>query len=147
MARQRIEIQQSFKAPVEDIFKTLADHVSFGKVIETKIKRAIDSQEQNKNGVGSVRRISSFQFPSFEETVLKFENNKLIEYTVSKGSPIKNHKGRMEFSENNGVTNLFYLIEFDPKPPFIFLGSILRKAIDNTIRNGLKKLSEEYDIE
>ncbi len=146
MTKQRIEIQQSFNAPIEDIFKTLSDHVSFGKVIETKIKRVIDSQEQNKNGVGSVRRISSFPFPSFEETVLKFEDNKLIEYTVSKGSPIKNHKGRMEFTENNGVTNLYYLIEFDPKPPFEFLGSFLRKAIDNPIRTGLKKLSEKHDI-
>ena len=106
----------------------------------------MDSKDENKNGVGSVRRISSFPVPAFEETVVTFEPNSLMEYVVSKGSPIKNHNGRMEFSEENGKTKLCYFIDFDPRLPFALLGSLLKSAIEKPIRQSLKKLSKSYDF-
>lgn len=121
MSRQHIEIRQSFNASVETIFNILSDHESFGKVMAKKVRRIVDSQEENKNGVGSVRRVSSFPVPAFEETVITFEPNSLMEYVVSKGSPIKNHKGRMEFSGEGDKTVLCYFIDFEPKRPFMFL--------------------------
>ena len=145
MGRQRIVINQSFSAAVETIFNILTDHQSFGEVIHKKIRRVVDSQEENKNGVGSVRRISSFPVPAFEETVTAFEPNRLMEYEVSKGSPIKNHHGRMEFSGEQGRTKLTYTIDFDPKLPFAFCGSLLRNAIEKPISEGLKRLAERYD--
>jgi len=145
MSRQHIEIRQSFNAPVETIFNLLTDHESFGKVISTKVQRVVDSPDENKNGVGSVRRISSFPVPAFEETVVTFEPNQLMEYVVSKGSPIKNHKGRMEFSEEGGKTQLCYYIDFEPKLLLTLLGSVLKKAVEDPIRKSLEKLSKSYD--
>ena len=145
MSQQRIVIEQSFNAPVKTIFNILTDHESFGNVISTVIKRVIDSPGSNKNGVGSVRRISAFPFPSFEETVVTFKPNQLMEYKVSKGSPIKNHKGRMEFSDESGKTRLYYTIEFDPKLFFVLFGTFLKGAIDKPIRKGIKRLAEDYD--
>lgn len=144
MSRQHIEIQQSFNAPVETIFNILTDHESFGRVLATKIQRVVDSQNENKNGVGSVRRISSFPVPAFEETVITFEPNSLMEYVVSKGSPIKNHKGRMEFSEEGGKTKLCYFIDFEPKLPFTLFSSLLKSAIEKPMRQSLKNLSKRY---
>jgi hypothetical protein len=69
-----------------------------------------------------------------------------MEYVVSKGSPIKNHKGRMTFSDEQGKTRLNYTIDFEPKLPFLFFGSILNNAIEKPIRDGLKRLAERYDI-
>ncbi len=145
MGRQHIEIRQSFNAPVETIFNLLTDHESFGEVMETNVKRVVDGQGENKNGVGSVRRISSFPVPAFEETVVRFEPNQLMEYVVSKGSPIKNHKGRMEFSEELGKTRLAYTIDFEPKLPFILLGSVLKRAIEKPIQKSLERLAGRYD--
>ncbi len=145
MSRQHIEIRQSFNAPVETIFNILTDHESFGKVIATKIQRVVDSPDENKNGVGSVRRISSFPVPAFEETVITFEPNQLMEYVVSKGSPIKNHKGRMEFSEEGGKTKLCYFIDYEPKLLLTPLSSVLKKAIGDPIRQSLEKLAKRYE--
>ena len=144
MGKQRIEIEQSFNAPIETIFNILTDHESFGNVISTVVKRVVDSSETNKNGVGSIRRISAFPFPSFEETVITFKPNQIMEYKVSKGSPIKNHKGRMEFSEESGKTRLYYTIEFDPKFFFVPFGAFLKGAVDKPIRKGIKRLAEDY---
>lgn len=144
MSKQHIEIRQSFNAPAETIFKVLTDHESFGNVLATKIKRVVDSKGENKNGVGSVRRIWSFPVPAFEETVITFKPNVLMEYMVSKGSPIKNHIGRMEFSEKEGKTRLSYFIDFEPRLPFLLLGSVLKSAIEKPMRQRLEKLSKQY---
>ena len=147
MGKQHINITQLFNAPVDTIFLLLTDHEAFGHVINTKIKRVVDSQDKNKNGIGSVRRINPFPFPPFEETVVTFQPNQLMEYVVSKGSPIKNHKGRMEFSNEQGKTRLIYTIDLEPKLPFLFFGSILKKAIENPLRDGLKRLADRYGIQ
>jgi uncharacterized protein YndB with AHSA1/START domain len=145
MGQQQIKITQLFNAPVDTIFNILTDHETFGQVINAKIKRVVDSQDDNKNGVGSVRRISTFPAPAFEETVVTFESERLMEYVISKGSPIKNHRGRMEFSDEQGQTRLTYTIVYEPRLPFVLLGSILEKAIEKPISDGLKRLAERYD--
>jgi ribosome-associated toxin RatA of RatAB toxin-antitoxin module len=145
MGKQHIKITQLFNEPVDTIFSLLTDHEAFGQVINTNIKRVVDSQGENKNGLGSVRRISAFPAPAFEETVVTFESNQLMEYVISKGSPIKNHKGRMEFTDEQGKTRLNYTIDFEPKLPFLLLGFILKNAIEKPIREGLMRLAEQYD--
>ena len=140
------KITQSFNAPVDTIFNIVTDHEAFGHVINEKIKRVVDSKGENKNGLGSIRRVSAFLSPALEETVVAFEPNQLMEYVVSKGSPIKNHKGLMEFSDEQGKTRLNYTIDFEPKLPFLFFGSILKNATEKPIRDGLKRLAERYDI-
>ena len=147
MGEQHIKITQSFKAPVETIFGILTDHEAFGQVIKSNIKRVVDGQGSNKNGLGSVRRISAFPVPAFEETVVTFEPNRLMEYVVSKGSPIKNHKGRMEFSHEDGKTRLDYTIDFKPKLPFLFFGAVIKNAIEKPMRKGLNRLAEQYETQ
>ncbi len=145
MGEQHIKITQLFNAPVDTIFGLLSDHEAFGKIIKTKIKRVVDSQGGNKNGLGSVRRINVFPVLSFEETVIAFEPNQLIAYTVSKGSPIKNHRGQMAFSHEQGKTRLIYTIDFEPKPPFLFFGSVIKKTIEKSMRDSLKRLFAQYE--
>ena len=145
MGEQHIQIRQLFNAPVDTLFDILTDHESFGQVINANIKRVVDSPGENKNGIGSVRRISVFPAPAFEETVVAFEQNKLMEYAVSKGSPIKNHKGRMEFSDEQGKTWLNYTIDFEPRLPFLLFGSIIKSALEKSIGGGIKGLAERYE--
>ena len=145
MGEQHIQIRQLFSAPVDTLFDILTDHASFGQVINANIKRVVDSPGENKNGIGSVRRISVFPAPAFEETVVAFEQNKLMEYAVTKGSPIKNHKGRMEFSDEQGKTWLNYTIDFEPRLPFLLFGSIIKSALEKSIGAGIKRLAERYE--
>jgi len=144
MARQHIEIRQTFYAPVEEVFPVLTDHESFGKLIGTNFKRVVDSPDKNKNGVGSVRRIRSFPVPAFEETVVTYVPNELMEYVVSKGSPIKNHFGRMVFSANENETRLSYTIDFEPKLPFFFLGPLLKRSIEKPVCRAIQRFAATF---
>ncbi len=145
MGKQKIRIIQEFKAPVEEIFNRLTDHETFGRVIGADITRIVDSPEPNPNGKGSVRRITAFPGITFEETVTEFDQNRLMTYVISKGSPIKNHTGRLEFSHDQGKTRLDYTIVFDPRLPFFFLGPLLKKAIEDPIIKGMKQLAGQFE--
>ena len=52
----------------------------------------------------------------------------------------------MEFFDEQGKTRLNYMIDFEPKLPFLFFGPILKNVIERSIRDGLKRLAERYDI-
>lgn len=143
MGTQQIKIIQEFNAPVDTVFNILTDHEAFGRLIKAKIKRIKSSSDENKNGLGSVRQIQAFPTIAFEETVISFRANKLMEYQITKGSPVKNHKGRMEFTEKNGKTCLNYTIDFEPKTAFFLFGPLIKKAIEAPIKKGLKRLARQ----
>ena len=145
MSVQNISITQEFNAPVETVFRILTDHESFGNLMSgAQITRVVDSTGDNVNGTGSVRSIKMPLTPAFEETVVSYEKDKLMEYTISKGSPIKNHLGRMNFSEQDGKTKLHYTIQLESKIPVPFLGSILKLGVEKSISSLLSKLAEQY---
>ncbi len=143
MAMQRVTIEQDFQASVAQVFEALADHNRLGEILGQDIRRIVDAPGKNPNGVGSVRRIKPLGVPAFEETVTKLEPGKFLEYRITKGSPIKNHLGRLEFSEQGGGTHLHYTIDFEPKLPIPFLGSILSVAIRGPIAGGLARFARE----
>ncbi|MDX1453805.1 MAG: SRPBCC family protein [Oleiphilaceae bacterium] len=139
MARQSLRIQQQFNAPLNEVFDTLSDHERFGRIIGVKMKR-VKTGDDGANGLGSIRTIHIGPLPSFEETITGFEPNALIEYKITKGSPIKNHVGTLRFSENNGVTELDYTIELESKIPLTT--GLIKTALHNGIAKGLKRYSE-----
>ncbi|HVL00616.1 MAG TPA: SRPBCC family protein [Dongiaceae bacterium] len=144
MASQFIQMNVTFNAPVSTVFAELSDHEKMGKVLGAKVKRIKDGKGA-VNGVGSVRLITPVPLAGFEETVTAFEPNKLIEYTVTKGSPLKNHLGRMVFSESNGKTQLHYTIQFELKFPIPLGGLLLKTALEKVILSGLHKLNKRFN--
>ena len=144
MSSQFIQMNVDFNAPVETVFAQLSDHENMGDILNAKVKRVKDG-EGNLNGVGSVRRITPLPLAEFEETVTAFEQNKLVEYTITKGTPLKNHLGRMVFSESEGKTKLHYTIQFEPKLPIPLTGLIVKTALEKIILSGLHKLAKQYN--
>ena len=138
MSLQTIQISQSFNASVNNIFDTLSDHETFGKLIGVPMKRIKDG-ETCVNGLGSIRDIKIGLLPSFQETITGFVDGQFIEYKITKGSPIKNHVGTLKFSEANGVTTLDYTIKLESKIPFTT--GLIKAALGNGIRKGLKQYS------
>lgn len=135
--QQRIEIQQSFPQPLSKVFADLSDHEKLGKIMGAPIVRITDGHGPGGvNGVGSVRRLGP-PVLGFEETVVTCEIDRLIEYRVTKGSPLKNHLGRMVFSAEGTGCHLHYVITFDSKIPF--LGPMIRNALQDAAGKALAK--------
>lgn len=139
MSTQLITINQTFNAPVSQVFATLSDHEKFGEICGISMKRVVDGKS-NINGLGSIREIKIGLLPAFQETITKFIENERLEYRITKGSPIKNHLGVLVFSEKAGKTELNYTIELESKIPFTTF--LIKTVLGLGIRQGLKRYAD-----
>jgi len=145
MPQQTVRFEQFFTAPREKVFAWFADHEKFGKVWPGRTRRLHASADASEpNGLGSVREIKGGG-STFEETITAFDPPALIEYQVTRGGPIKNHIGRMRFTESEGGTTLDYTIEFDPKVPFTggLIASVLCAAWQRGVQKAVEGLARE----
>ncbi|MGS2719596.1 SRPBCC family protein [Paraglaciecola aestuariivivens] len=134
-----IKIEQYFDKPIEQVFADLSDHKTLGQILGFNITRIKDSKEDNKNALGSERRVAIFPTPAFVETITAFKANQYIAYQVTQGSPIKNHKGELFFSRKGAQTHLLYTIEFEPKLKIPMWGAVLKVLIQRPIIKGLQR--------
>ncbi|MEQ1440165.1 SRPBCC family protein [Fontimonas sp. SYSU GA230001] len=128
MPSQEVRVQARVHAPIEKVFAFFADHERFATLLGGRCTRIKDGQG-DPNGLGSVRSIGPGPL-AFEETIVTFEPNQRIEYTVTRGSPIKNHLGTIDFHAEDDVTVVDYVIRFDGKLPFTgpLIAAALRAA-------------------
>lgn len=135
---QRIDIEQTFSAPVDRVYAYLAEHENLEEVFGATITRVRDGHS-SRNGVGSVRSLKlNPLLPAFEETVTQAEPGRLLEYRITKGSPLKDHVGVMRFSPEGTGTRLHYTIDFDAKVPGA--GGLIKKIVETNVRRGLAKV-------
>jgi len=134
MTNYSVKINITFNAPVEKVYPLLNDHVTLGKILGIKMRRIVDSKDEgNVNGVGSVRRFS-IVLP-MEETIVKSEKNKLIDYTITRGMHFFiSHYGTMVFRAlNDKQCELDYTITVGIK------FRVLSKFLLNTVGADIKK--------
>ena len=127
-----------FAASPETIFHYFADHSQFMALLGAKGTRIKDGNDGHVNGLGSVRKIT-LPPPAFEETILTFKPNSLLEYTITKRGLVKNHWGRIEFHPTaEGGTRLHYTIVFDQKIPCT--GGLIVKMLKGSFDKNVAKL-------
>jgi uncharacterized membrane protein len=134
---QRIEIRQDFSLPVERVYGYLAEHENLGPLFGATVERVRDG-DGSRNGVGSVRRMKVGPLPWFEETNTQVVPNELIEYRITRGGILNNHRGEMRFSSHGTGSRVDYVIEFDAKVPLA--GPLVKKTIEGNVRAGLREV-------
>ena len=138
MGWRHIEIIKDFPYPVDKLFAFLGEHENLGLIFPlTKIRRLSDGRDA-RNGIGSAREMRILAGPPFVETVTAYQANELIEYRITRGSPLKDHKGVMRFQATPGGCRLHYTIEFAGKLPLV--AELVKPVLENGIRQGLGKL-------
>jgi uncharacterized protein YndB with AHSA1/START domain len=137
---QRVHITHEFKSDPQTVFDKLAEHENLGAVFGAKITRVSDGAT-SRNSVDSIRRIKIGPPPPFEETTTTAQPNTLIEYRITKGSPLSGHWGRQELTPTaGGGTRLDYTIGFDSAIPG--LAALVGKVLASAISRGLPKLTD-----
>ncbi len=133
-----VHFHHEYSVPVERLFEHLSEHENLAPLLGTRIERLRDGDSE-RNGVGSVRRLSFSGLLPFEETVTAFAPNERIEYTISKGTPMRDHLGVMEFASTpSGGSAVDYTIRFDSAVPG--LAAVVGAAMNQSIGRGLAKL-------
>ncbi len=130
----RIDITQDFRLPVERTYAYLSEHENLGPLFGAKVRRVRDG-DTSRNGAGSVRELRVGPLPAFQETVTHAVDDQVVEYRITKGSPLRGHSGRMDFSPLGSGSRLRYVIEFGTAVPG--LDRVIALGLERSIRKGL----------
>jgi uncharacterized protein YndB with AHSA1/START domain len=137
-----VHIEHEFAKPPQRIFAYLAEHENLAEVFGAKVTRLRDGEDGERNGVGSVRQLQIGLLPPFEETVTEFVPDERIVYRISKGSPLRDHLGVMEFAPAAaGGTRFCYDIRLGSPVPGLAL--LVRAALTRSIERSLPKVERD----
>lgn len=137
---QRLRLVKDFAQPPEKVFAYFAVHENLGGVLGAEVTRVKDGTDGDPNGVGSVRRVNPpGPVPAFEETTLRIVPDKEIDYTVTRGTPLRDHLGEIRFTPNGSGTHLEWKIMVDASVPGIDF--VIGKVLLRTIGKGLDGLT------
>ncbi len=133
---QRLVFDQDFTLPVERIYDYLAEHEHLGLLFAPISVERLSDGTDSRNGVGSARTMKLAGQLPFVETVTEAVPNERIVYKITKGSPLKNHRGVMEFTSlPSGGSHLHYEISFAGKLPGVDI--VVAQALKRSVSKGL----------
>lgn len=136
---QRVHVTHTYTSDLATIFQKLSEHENLGQVFGANVTRVKDG-DTSRNGVGSTRALKIGPLPAFHETTTVCEPHTLIEYKITKGSPLKGHWGRQILTPTpDGGTLLDYTIGFDMAVPGA--AAVVGKVLTAKITKGLGKLA------
>lgn len=137
---QDIQIHERIAASPEAVFELLADHEQFVALFGGQGRR-IREGETEPNGVGSIRRIGPGPI-AFEETIVAFDRPHRIDYSITRGSPLRDHLGEIRLQADGRHTVLDYRIRFSGRLPLIgtLVAAALRFAWKQNARKAFARL-------
>jgi len=140
MRAYRVHVSHDFAKPPERVFAYMAEHENLGPLFGAEITRVCDGDTE-RNGVNSVRKLKVGPLPPFEETVHECVPNERIVYRITKGGPLKDHVGVLEFSPTpSGGTHLEYNIRIASAVPG--LAPIVSSQLTRDIAKNLPMVDE-----
>ena len=140
MRAYRVHVSHDFAKPPERVFAYMCEHENLGPLFGADITRVCDGDTE-RNGVNSVRKLKVGPLPPFEETVHEFVPNERILYRITKGGPLKDHVGVLEFSPTpGGGTHLEYNIRIASAVPG--LAPIVASQLTRDIAKNLPMVDE-----
>lgn len=142
-ARQEIHLLQDFDAPVERVFNFFSTHERLAEIYPAAFKLIrYGDDPRDANSLNSIRRITVFPF-IVEETITGYRAPYFIEYKLTYGFGIKEHKGTMNFIDlGDNRTRLDYTIEFQPALPMS--GFIIRNLLQKVISEGVGEAARKF---
>ncbi|MDE1011861.1 MAG: SRPBCC family protein [Paraburkholderia fungorum] len=133
---QKLQIVENVGISTEQMFARLADHENLGKILGVPVKRSRDGRG-DVNGLGSIRTMGIWPL-DFDETITAFEPPRRIEYSVTRGSPLRNHHAVIALSPSENGTEISWSVHFDAAIPFT--GPLVKNVMRIALTHGIRKL-------
>lgn len=138
MSEHRIALHAQIAAPVATVFAAFADHETFGKLWPGRTRRIREGTD-HPNGKGSVRHVRS-GLVSLEETTTVYQPPELLEYRITRGTPLRDHYGRLQFRSTATGTDVDYEIYF--RCPIPWLGTVIARQLEQSFHSQIGPWSQ-----
>jgi hypothetical protein len=130
--------------PPHTVFAELADPSYIERIAPFKVTVThVRDGRGHRYGVGSVRRIQPWFGPAYEEEILVFEPDRLMEYTTVKGTPFDHHHGSYRTEPDGAGTRFTFHIEFSSHIPG--LARLIKWPLEPINRRGFDNLARQLE--
>jgi uncharacterized protein YndB with AHSA1/START domain len=136
----KVVVDHRFSAPPARVFAHLAEHENLAAVFGARVERLRDGDDGQRNSAGSARRLKIGPLPDFDETVTEYVPDELIRYRITRGSPVRDHRGEMRFQADGPGTWLHYEIAFGAVVPG--LDRLIAAMLERNMVNGLRAVDD-----
>jgi uncharacterized protein YndB with AHSA1/START domain len=133
-----VELTTRIAAPRDRVWGIVADHEgmpAWFPVCEV-IRR--DPGSPDPNGVGAVRVVRALGL-AIEERVTAFEPEERLEYALTQGAPVRDHRGEVVLACDGDGTRVRWRVRLRPLVPGT--GWIVERALRRMLRRGLEGLA------
>lgn len=144
----KIEVKRTVKAPINFVFNKITDHANYKNFSGVKDSSLLNEGKTHKNGVGALRFVDA-GFINFDEEIVGFEENALLQYRIVRSSPFTiNHVlGDVRMSENEeGTTDVLWTSELSVPLPILgkLIEGRLLKQSGRAFAAILKSIEAQY---
>jgi hypothetical protein len=141
---QSFAFEYRLSCPPEVVFGELANPAYIERIAPFKVTVThVRDGYEHRHGVGSIRRIKPWFGPPYEEEILVFEPNRLMEYTTVKGTPFDHHHGLYRTEPDGNGTRFTFHLEFSCRVPFLAL--LIRWVLEPINRRGFDNLARQLE--
>ena len=141
---QTFDLEYRLSCPPRTVFAELADPSYIERIAPFKVKVThVRDGQGHRYGVGSIRRIQPWFGPPYEEEILVFEPDRLMEYTTVKGTPFDHHRGSYRTEPDGAGTRFTFHLEFSSRIPG--LARLIKWPLEPINRRGFDNLARQLE--
>ena len=141
---QSFDLEYRLSSPPHVVFAELADPSYIERIAPFKVTVThVRDGHERRYGVGSIRRIQPWFGPPYEEEILVYEPDRLLEYTTVKGTPFDHHRGSYRTDPDGTGTRFTFHIEFSSRVPG--LARLIKLPLEPINRRGFDNLARQLE--
>jgi len=115
-ARREVEVDAWLAAEPMAVWRLLADHERMPKWMPVREVVRRRAGERDPDGLGAVRTVKAAGLV-FDEEITGFKPGERLEYRLTAGAPLREHRGVVRLAAEAGGTRLRWTVGFRPWIP------------------------------
>jgi Polyketide cyclase / dehydrase and lipid transport len=139
MGRQRIEQHATSTADPATVYALLRDGASWPAWTPIESSELERPGEQEREGLGAVRRFRSGRVTGHDE-IVELVPNRRFAYAHTSNLPVRDYRGEIDLEPTAEGTAIRWVSTFEPKLPGT--GGLLRRGLDRFIAECTRGLAE-----
>jgi len=129
-------------APPEVVWRAISDHARMPEWTPFRECVVMRPGKPDPNGLGAVRRVTGTG-TAIEEEVVLWDPPHRFDYRLTKGAPLRDHRGHVFLTPDGDGTHVQWTIRFRPVVPGT--GAPLRAVLQRAFAGALRKLKRRIE--
>lgn len=136
--RREVRVTARIEAPPAAVWRLLADHEGMPRWLPVREVVRRRAGAPDPDGLGAVRTVKSGGLV-FDEEIVDWKPGERLEYRVTAGAPLREHRGVVRLAAEGAATRLVWTVGFRPLVPGT--GRLVERQVRALLEAGVQGLA------